>query len=81
MAPRIPEDTIRELWFMYGDRDMPVEEYCIGCGNCEFHGFPCANCAWYVFQGHLGEGTGLDWVPEDEDELEGPSTPRKEKEE
>jgi hypothetical protein len=26
------------------------------CENCTFHGFPCLNCAYYVFHGKLGPG-------------------------
>ena len=26
------------------------------CGNCNFHGFPCLNCAEYEFFGNLGPG-------------------------
>ena len=26
------------------------------CGNCKCHGFPCRNCAQFVYDGKLGEG-------------------------
>ena len=55
--PTITNDTIRALYELYGNDDYPVDRYCIGCGNCEVCGFPCANCAAYVFSGQLGEGT------------------------
>ena len=52
--PSISNETIRELYELYGNDDYPVEQYCIGCGNCENYGFPCMNCATYVFGGRLG---------------------------
>ncbi len=55
--PTITNDTIRALYELYGNDDYPVDQYCIGCANCEVCGFPCANCAAYVFNGQLGEGT------------------------
>ena len=54
--PTITNETIRALYELYGNDDYPVEEYCIGCANCEYYSFPCANCAAYVFNGQLGEG-------------------------
>ena len=56
--PSISNETIRELYELYGNDDYPVEQYCIGCGNCENYGFPCMNCATYVFGGRLGPGNG-----------------------
>jgi len=26
------------------------------CKNCIFHGFPCLNCSYYVYNGELGPG-------------------------
>lgn len=26
------------------------------CANCSYHGFPCLNCAVYVYNGELGPG-------------------------
>ena len=26
------------------------------CENCIFHGFPCLNCSYYVYNGELGPG-------------------------
>ncbi len=54
--PYISNDIIRELYELYGNDYYPVEQYCIGCGNCEHYGFPCMNCATHVFGGHLGIG-------------------------
>jgi len=54
--PTISNDTIREIYNLCGNLRFPVEEYCIGCGNCEHYGFPCANCAAYVFGYQLGFG-------------------------
>jgi len=56
--PSISNDAIRALYEICGNDDFPVEEYCIGCNNCEHYGFPCMNCARYVFCGSLGEGCG-----------------------
>lgn len=28
----------------------------VNCKNCDFVGFPCANCANYIFNGELGPG-------------------------
>ena len=56
--PSISNDAIRALYEICGNDDFPVEEYCIGCDNCEHYGFPCLNCAHYVFCGRLGEGCG-----------------------
>jgi hypothetical protein len=30
----------------------------IACQNCDYFGFPCLNCAAYVFHGRLGPGFG-----------------------
>lgn len=30
--------------------------YNSSCGNCEFHGSPCLNCAEYYHEGLLGPG-------------------------
>jgi hypothetical protein len=57
--PTITNETIHALYELYGNDDYPVDQYCIGCENCEVCGFPCANCAAYVFNGQLGEGTIL----------------------
>jgi hypothetical protein len=54
--PTISDATIRALYELYGNDDYPVDEYCIGCPNCEYYTFPCLNCAMYVFNGNLGEG-------------------------
>lgn len=54
--PSISNTTISALYELCGADDYPVEEYCIGCVNCEGYGFPCLNCAVYVFNGHLGQG-------------------------
>ena len=54
--PIISNETIRAIYELCGDDRFPVDEYCIGCGNCEHYGFPCANCAFYVFGNQLGRG-------------------------
>ena len=54
--PSVSNNTIRELYELYGNDDYPVEQYCIGCPNCEEYTFPCLNCAHYVFGGRLGQG-------------------------
>lgn len=54
--PVISDATIRALAELYGNDQYPVDEYCIGCSNCECYTFPCLNCAMYVFNGQLGEG-------------------------
>ena len=54
--PIISDTTIRALYELCGNDDYPVDEYCIGCPNCEYYTFPCLNCAAYVFNGQLGEG-------------------------
>lgn len=77
--PTISDNTIRAIYDLCGDPRCPVEEYCIGCGNCEYYGFPCANCAMYVFGDQLGPGEGYDTVDEgdvDMEDAEAPITPR-----
>ena len=54
--PTISNATIRAIYHLCGDPHFPVEEYCIGCEHCEYYGFPCANCAAYVFGYQLGFG-------------------------
>ena len=54
--PFISNTVIHELYERYGNDDYPVEQYCIGCLNCESYGFPCINCAIHVFSGQLGQG-------------------------
>lgn len=47
------------------DQDF-TEEY--DCANCEAYGFPCLNCAEYIYQGQLGAGHtdgGERVIPED----------------
>jgi len=56
MPTTISNDVIRQIYSICGNHDFPVEEYCIGCENCECYGFPCANCAYYVFGERLGPG-------------------------
>ena len=56
MPPTISNATIRSLYELYGNDDYPVDQYCIGCQNCEHYSFPCSNCALYVFNGNLGAG-------------------------
>ena len=56
--PNISDAVIRSIYEVCGDFRFPVEQYCIGCQNCEHYGFPCANCALYVFGGNLGPGSG-----------------------
>ena len=63
--PTISNDAIRALYELCGNDDYPVEEYCIGCQNCEYYTFPCANCAMYVFGGNIGQGN--DGEPESMD--------------
>ena len=54
--PFISNIVIRELYELYGNDDYPIDQYCIGCLNCESYGFPCMNCAIHVFSGKLGQG-------------------------
>ena len=54
--PNISDAVIRSIYEVCGDFRFPVEQYCIGCQNCEHYGFPCANCAAYVFGYRLGFG-------------------------
>jgi len=56
--PSISNDTIRQLYELYGNDDYPVDMYCINCTNCEYFSFPCLNCAEFVFNGQLGPGNG-----------------------
>ena len=56
--PIVSNDTIRAIYEVCGDPLFPVDEYCIGCENCEHYGFPCINCAAYVFGDRLGPGEG-----------------------
>ena len=53
-----------DIFVPYGkEKNHPSEydKYAINdpdydCGNCKCHGFPCRNCAQYVYDGKLGEG-------------------------
>ena len=58
MPTTISNDTIRAIYNICGNPRFPVEDYCIGCENCECYGFPCTNCAEYVFGNALGLGEG-----------------------
>lgn len=53
-----------DIFVAYGkEKDHPsqYDKYAITdpdyeCGNCKCHGFPCRNCAQFVYDGKLGEG-------------------------
>ena len=63
----ISGNEIRNLYEKYGNKKFPVEEYCIGCNNCQEYSFPCLNCADYVFDGKIGYGN-----PDDMPDIETP---------
>ncbi len=47
---------------MIEDENMWAWKNCTegACGNCQYHGFPCANLAWYGFRNDFIEGL---WEP------------------
>ena len=47
--------------------EIPIDyydSYQIGkvCGNCEYFGYPCVNCACYVYNNYIGRGYGTRFV-------------------
>ena len=53
-----------DIFVPYGKENNHVSQYDkyaindpdYDCGNCKCHGFPCRNCAQFVYDGKLGEG-------------------------
>ena len=44
------------------DEDNYEDNYEDNCGNCECYGFPCLNCAEYVYKGSRGPGFDTEGV-------------------
>ena len=66
----LSNDEIRSLYNKYGNKNYPVDQYCIGCNNCQEYSFPCLNCAHYVFDFKLGCGYPESATPDIETPLD-----------